>query len=435
MKIEEKHIAEIKLKFSKIESKKDLLNLLNDARKFIYGEDCELFKINQLTFYADPSKCPKRYETFMVKKKSGGERQINSPIKGLKSILRVLNFVLQSCFEPHKSANGFVLNKSIVTNAKQHLGKNYVYNIDLKDFFHSFDRKKVKGALMQEPFNLKSEKEPLAFLIASLCTHPLEIEGEIKIVLPQGSPTSPTLTNLLCIRLDRRLKGLSKKVEASYSRYADDITFSSSKNVFKNESFQKELKRIIEEDQLLVINPKKTRLQTPKHRQEVTGLTVNIKPNVTNRYIKQIRMWIYYWEKYGYLRAQQLFTSDYRKDKGHIMKGQPNLVNVLSGKLDFLKMVKGEYDSTYVKLNKRFDKMNNSNNAITALIDLWENKGIEVAMNKFYLKSNNTLEIDTYSSSIEEKLNQTYKFSEFKKMIDLEMKNSGDDYLDKTKLL
>ena len=390
MKIEETHIAEIKLKFSNIETKEDLLNLLNDSRKLIYGDDCDLFKINQLTFYADPSKCPKRYVTFVVKKKSGGERQINAPVKGLKSILRVLNFVLQCCFEPHKAANGFVLNRSIVTNAKLHLSKNYVYNIDLKDFFHSFDRKRVKGSLMQDPFNLKGEKEPIAFLIASLCTHPLEIESEKRIVLPQGSPTSPTLTNLLCIRLDRRLNGLAKKVGASYSRYADDITFSSSKNVFKYETFQKELKRIIEEDQQLVINQKKTRLQTNKHRQEVTGLTVNENPNVSSRYVKQIRMWIYYWEKYGYLRAQNLFTNDYRKDKGHIMKGQPNLVNVLSGKLDFLKMVKGEHDSTYIKLKGRFDVLyeiqsiqSANSNPLDKVLNILIYKGLDIAMDEY----------------------------------------------------
>lgn len=358
MKIEETHITEIKSRFSNIETKEDLLNLLNYARTVLYGEDCEFFKMNQLTYYADPSKCSNRYEKFIIKKKSGGERQINSPVKGLKAILKALNFVLQCCFDPHKSANGFVLNKSIVTNASKHLGKNYVYNIDLKDFFHSFDRKRVKVALMQAPFHFKGEKEPLAFLIASLCTHPLEIDGKIKNVLPQGSPTSPTLTNILCIRLDRRLNGLAKNVGATYTRYADDITFSSNQNLFKEPSFQKELKRIVEIDQLLVINPKKTRLQTPKHRQEVTGLTVNTKPNVPTRYIKQIRMWIYYWEKYGYFRAQQLFTNDYKQDKGHIMKGRPNLVNVLGGKLDFLKMVKGENDSTYLKLMERFEILN-----------------------------------------------------------------------------
>jgi RNA-directed DNA polymerase len=358
MKVEETHITEIKSRFSNIETKEDLLNLLNYARTVLYGEDCQFFKMNQLTYYADPSKCSNRYEKFIIKKKSGGERQINSPVKGLKSILKALNFVLQCCFEPHKSANGFVLNKSIVTNASKHLGKNYVYNIDLKDFFHSFDRKRVKVALMQAPFHFKGKKEPLAFLIASLCTHPLDIDGKLKNVLPQGSPTSPALTNLLCNRLDRRLNGLAKKLGASYTRYADDITFSSNQNLFKEATFQSELKRIIETDQLLLINPKKTRLQMPKHRQEVTGLTVNTKPNVPTRYIKQIRMWIYYWEKYGYFRAQQLFTNDYRKDKGHIIKGQPNLVNVLSGKLDFLKMVKGEKDTTYLNLMKRFEILN-----------------------------------------------------------------------------
>ena len=380
MKIEETHITEIKLKFSKIENKEDLLNLLNDVRKIIYGDDCELFKINQLTFYADPTKSLKRYETFIIQKKSGGERQINAPVKGLKSILRMLNFVLQCCYEPHKAAHGFVLNKSIVSNAKLHLGKNYVYNIDLKDFFHSFDRKRVKVALMQEPFNLKADKEPLAFLIASLCTHPLEIEGTTKIVLPQGSPTSPTLTNILCFRLDRLLNGLAKKVGATYSRYADDITFSSSKNTFKTESFQKELKRIIEEDQLLLINPKKTRLQKQMHRQEVTGLTVNEKVNVQKRYIKQIRMWIYYWEKYGYLRAAQLFLNDYRKDKGHILQGKPNLVNVLSGKLDFLKMVKGVEDGTYIKLIQRFDNLSGYTSQLNSVLDIWEKEGVEKAM-------------------------------------------------------
>jgi hypothetical protein len=320
-----------------------------------------------------------------VKKKSGGERQINSPIKGLKSILRIMNVIIQCCSEPHKSANGFVLNKSIVTNARLHTGKHYVYNIDLKDFFHSFDRNRVKMIFLKEPFSLNDEKEPLAFFIASLCTHPLLLEdGSTKTVLPQGSPTSPTLTNLLCIYLDRRLNGLAKKFGADYSRYADDITFSSHHNIFVKEDFQKELKRLIEDDQSLRINSKKTRLQKTGFRKEVTGLTVNEKVNVQKRYVKQIRMWIYYWEKYGYLRAQQLFSVDYIKDKGNIFIGQPNLVNVLSGKLDFLKMVKGESDSTYQKLIKRFITLSSNQSKNHKAIEIWEKSGIEKAMMFYY---------------------------------------------------
>jgi len=394
MQIEEVHIRKIKQKFFEVNNKFDLLELFNYANQFIYSDKSKPFTIHQLNYYADPSKSSKRYETFIVKKKSGGERQINAPIKGLKALLKSLNVIIQSITEPHRLAFGFVLNKSIVDNAKIHLNKNYVYNIDLKDFFHSFDRKKVKTVFLQEPFNLKDDKEPLAFLLASLCTHPLLIDDKTKIVLPQGSPTSPTLTNIICIRLDRRLNGLAKKMRIKYSRYADDITFSSDRNVFKDAEFQKELKRIIEEDQNLVINPKKTRLQNTLHRQEVTGLTVNEKVNVKKRYVKQIRMWIYYWERYGYLRAQHLFANDYLKDKGHILKGNPNLVNVLGGKLDFLKMVKGEHDSTYASLKKRYEHLSGNEikekeNSLDNILNLFKSKGLNFAMNEYRKLKNN----------------------------------------------
>jgi len=184
--------------------------------------------------------------------------------------------------------------------------------------------------------------------------------------------------------LDRRLNGLAKKYGSDYSRYADDITFSSHHNIYVREDFQKELKRIIEEDQSLTINSKKTRLQKTGFRKEVTGLTVNEKVNVQKRYVKQIRMWIYYWEKYGYLRAQQLFSVDYKKDKGHIAIGRPNLVNVLSGKLDFLRMVKGEGDSTYQKLIQRFITLSSNQSKYHKTIEIWEKEGIEKAMMFYY---------------------------------------------------
>ena len=218
-----------------------------------------------------------------------------------------------------------------------HVGNHYVYNLDLKDFFHSFDRNRVKMGFIYEPFNLNGEREPLAFLLASLCTHPFEVNGEIKNVLPQGSPTSPTITNILCKKLDRRLTGLANRFGAKYTRYADDITFSSPHNIYNDEDFKKELERIISEDNLLKINGKqkeigpqlkinsdKTRLQKSAYRQEVTGLILNDKVNVRQRYVKQIRMWLYYWEKYGYEKAQQIFTRDYITDKGHVDYGKIN---------------------------------------------------------------------------------------------------------------
>lgn len=397
MKIEQQHIDQIRQKFASMQRKKELIALLNEAKNFLYAKECKPFELKSLTYYANPDFCKKRYVKFSVKKKSGGERTINAPVGGLKSILRSLNFVLQCVYEPHNAATGFVLNKSIVDNAKVHVGNHHVYNLDLKDFFHSFDRNRVKMGFIYEPFNLKGEREPLAFLLASLCTHPFEVNGEIKNVLPQGSPTSPTITNILCKKLDRRLTGLAKRFGAKYTRYADDITFSSPHNIYKDEDFQSELKRIISEYNLIKTNGKKinigpqlqfnsdkTRLQKSAHRQEVTGLIVNEKVNVRKRYIKQLRMWLYYWEKYGYDKAQQIFTKDYIADKGHVKKGKPNLVNVLDGKLEFLKMVKGIEDGTYKRLKGRFNFLVGYTDPINQILNIWETDGIDEAMNIYY---------------------------------------------------
>lgn len=404
MKIEQQHIDQIRNKFASMQSKKDLLTLLNEAKNLLYDKECKPFDLKSLTYYTNPKLCKNRYATFSIKKKSGGERIINAPTSGLKSILRSLNLVLQCLYEPHKAATGFVLNKSIVDNAREHTGNHYVYNLDLQDFFHSFDRNRVKMGFMSKPFNLKGKQEPLAFLLASLCTHPFEVHGEMRNVLPQGSPTSPTITNILCQKLDRRLTGLANRFGVKYTRYADDITFSSLHNIYSNEDFCQELERIISEDNLiktktrdieiglpLQINSKKIRLQKSTCRQEVTGLIVNEKVNVRRQYIKQIRMWLYYWEKYGYKKAVQIFIKDYIADKGHVKKETPTLVNVLDGKIEFLKMVKGENDTTYSTLKKRFDKLNGTMSEFRHLLEIWETEGIEKAM-EVYNQKNTTNE-------------------------------------------
>ena len=368
MKIDKKHIELIRKQFANLKSKEDLVSLLNTAQKIIYGKKSKPIQLKTLIYYTNLIKCKNRYNTFSIKKKSGGQRIIHSPIKELKSILRYLNLILQSIYEPHRAATGFVLNKSVVDNAKKHVGHYYVFNIDIKNFFYSFDRNRVKQVFMREPFNLSSGKEPIAFMLASLCTHPIEIDNKIKIVLPQGSPTSPTITNIICKRLDKRLTGLAKRFGAVYTRYADDITFSSFHNIFKKEdnpklsekgcydSFIDELYRLIKEEGL-EINTDKTRLQNSNYSQEVTGLKVNDKINVRRRYVKQIRMWLYYWEKYGFEKAEKIFKRDYNADKGHLKKNNAQLINVIKGKIEFLKMVKGIEDSTYKKIKERFDML------------------------------------------------------------------------------
>ena len=134
MKIEKEHINYIQVAFGEMASRGDFLELLNYAKPLIYGKDYSPFKIKQITFYANPKSTNKAYKSFQIKKKSGAARTIYAPENGLKAIQKTLALILQCVFQPHEASKGFVMGKSIVDNAKEHTGKNYVYNIDLKDF-------------------------------------------------------------------------------------------------------------------------------------------------------------------------------------------------------------------------------------------------------------------------------------------------------------
>ena len=185
------------------------------------------------------------------------------------------------------------------------------------------------------------------------------LDKHFMYVLPQGAPTSPIITNTICDTLDRRLAGLAKRFGLRYTRYADDITFSSMHYVYSgNGEFINELARIIN-TQGFVINEAKTRLQKRGSCQEVTGILVSDKLNVTKKYVREIRSLLYIWDKYGYSAAMSRFFPKYKAEKGHIKKGNPELTNVLDGKLMYLKMVKGDTDSVYVKLYTKFQELVN----------------------------------------------------------------------------
>jgi hypothetical protein len=366
--------------------------------------------LKQLTWYANPRLSGKRYTEFKINKKSGTQRSIHSPVKGLKAIQRTLAYILHCIYEPNKAAMGFVRDRSIVVNAQLHAGSNYVYNIDLKDFFPSIDQARVWKTLQLKPFNLNKEfnikatsgdekqdssRLDIANIIASLCCTEMEVERKNETgdwekvkrnVLRQGAPTSPVLTNIVCQKLDYLLSAVAKRFGLNYSRYADDITFSSMHNVYQSGSkFLKELHRIIIE-QNFHIKESKTRLQKDGYRKEVTGLLVNEKVNVKQRYIKQLRLWLHYWEKFGYERANSFFLKQYMVDKGNIISSKPEMINIISGKINYLKMVKGENNDLYLKIKERFDMLNVKTDTLSLILDIWEDEGIEIAMNHFYKK-------------------------------------------------
>lgn len=337
-----------------LKTKMDLLNLLNQLKREDLGKDCHRFTLNQLNFYCNPNHQPaRRYRTFTIPKKSGGVRTISSPRGSLKSMLTYLNVIFQAMYEPTDAAMGFVPGRSIADNASMHTGRNYVFNTDLKDFFPSIRQPRIWKMLQLKPFSMNKE---IASAVAGLCCMQ-DSNGDG--VLPQGSPCSPILTNIVCRNLDRRLMGVAKRFNLKYTRYADDITFSSDYNVFQDGSdFMTEFHRIVDE-QNFVINDKKTRLQKNGQRQEVTGLVVNQKVNIVKEYSRDLRSLLYIWKQYGKEQAYAKFCIRYKASKGYNpkKKSMPSMPTVITGKLLYMKMVMGENSTVYISLRDKFLKL------------------------------------------------------------------------------
>lgn len=336
-----------------LNGKKDLLKLINVALEGLYGEKAVTVTMGQLNRAAYSKLNRERYSTFKIPKKKKGEfRIIDAPEPTLKYIQQGLNLALQTIYTPHSAAMGFVPRRSVVTGARMHLGQRLVYNIDLKDFFHTITSGRLFKRLTAKPFCLDGG---VASLVTDLCCY---TGSDGRSVLPMGAPTSPTVTNIICERMDTKLTALAKAYGLKYTRYADDVTFSGMVNVFGEDSrFIKSMRNIIEREEGFAINPDKTRLCHRGMRQEVTGVTVNEKENVPRRYVGQLRTMLHNWEMDGHDRAQAVFERHYVPKFTRPSSGLPpihHIENVIAGKLLYLKMVKGETDTTYKALNRRF---------------------------------------------------------------------------------
>lgn len=222
------------------------------------------------------------YRRFTIPKKNGAERPIWAPLPKLKA---AQHWILRNIVERlpvHGSAHGFLPGHSIVTNACIHTDSRTILRLDLKDFFPTVTWRRVKGI-----FRKAGYREQIATLLAAICTEaPREVvsfEGKTYYValgprcLPQGAPTSPTLSNVACMRLDRRLTGLAKKLGWRYSRYADDLTFSLPQECQDKPKLGLligSVNRIVAAEGFTV-NQKKTHIARKGSAQKVTGLNVN----------------------------------------------------------------------------------------------------------------------------------------------------------------
>ncbi len=261
------------------------------------------FKRQAITYLLFKQTDAERYFEFEISKQSGGKRTIAAPNERLKRLQSNLAHLLEHCLMELEETgvrktpfvHGFIKGKSIVTNAKIHRNKRWVLNLDLHDFFGTVNFGRVRGTLIKDTsFQLHPT---IATLIAQIACR--------NNALPQGAPSSPILANMVTRPLDLRLVDIANHYGLRYSRYADDITFSTRIRDFPlalvdNSSSEgchvwvlgNKLEKAITKAGFTV-NPKKTRLQYLESRQEVTGLVVNRRVNVTREYRKKVRAMVH----------------------------------------------------------------------------------------------------------------------------------------------
>ncbi|MGM0861950.1 MAG: retron Ec67 family RNA-directed DNA polymerase/endonuclease [Bacillota bacterium] len=290
------------MKFNDIETRNDLADFLKIPKS----------QLSYLLYFKDVNNS---YTSFDISKKNGGIRKIKAPTDELKEIQRKLAEALYKHREKKQNKNNishaFKKDKSIITNAKIHRNKRFVLNIDLENYFESFHFGRVRGFFANNKNFLLPMK--VATVIAQISCY----DGK----LPQGAPTSPIISNLISEILDRRIMKIAKKYKLYYTRYADDLTFSTNDKNFLNlqTEFYEEISEEITNSGFK-INDKKNRLQFRDSRQVVTGLIVNKKINVNRIYYKETRA-----------MAHQLYTHGKFE-----INGEPATLNQLEGRFSFI---------------------------------------------------------------------------------------------------
>lgn len=337
---------ELEREFYRIKTPRDIAQLLE-------------VPYSRLVYYIYKLPEEHRYKIFEVPKRLSGFRKISSPKRGLLIIQKKLSQVLYAVYRPRPSVHGFTVQKSILTNARAHTRKNFVLNLDLENFFGSINFGRVRGLFISAPYNID---EKAATVLAQICCHQNQ--------LPQGAPTSPVVSNMICSKMDRELQVFSEKYGLFYTRYADDLTFSTTRKVlpsgvvaafdpgFSNIVVGNELRSIIESNGFK-INISKARLSYKTQRQKVTGLIVNKKVNINRKYIRNIYGALHAWEVYGLDQAVDFYSKKYSKKSTLPGKEEPDFLASLYGKIEFVGSVRGKNDLVYQKLLQKFILLRN----------------------------------------------------------------------------
>lgn len=286
-------------------------------------------ELRWLCFHAEaPQKT--HYVYFEIAKRSGGTRLLAAPHRRLAAAQRwVLDHVLARLeVTPH--AHGFVPGRSTISNARLHVGRDIVVNLDLAEFFPTIAFPRVRGL-----FESIGYSPAVATLLALLCTESPRsavIHDGVTFwvaagdrALPQGACTSPAISNLVTRKLDRRLAGATRKLGWTYTRYADDLTFSAGAPAAGSLALLLARVRHIVRDEGFMVNERKGRIQRRSQRQSVTGIVVNDKPGVPREELRRLRAILH--------RARTTGLAAQNRDQ------HPDFVAYLRGKIAYIAMI------------------------------------------------------------------------------------------------
>lgn len=301
----------------------------------------------QLTWWVVGLAEGKRYRRFAIQRRGGGERVIHAPIKPLKDVQRRLADKLTEWYRTPSRVHGFVPDRSPLTNAQVHRGREWVLRVDLTDFFPSIHFGRVRGLFMSWPFEFG---EPAATLLAQICCFDRS--------LPQGAPTSPIVSNYICHSLDRDLADLASSARCSVTRYADDLCFSTNQAYFPHHlayihqgvTVAGEAVEEVVQSNDFQVNSAKTRLMRRTQRQRVTGLVVNESVNVSRDYARDLRSLLYIWQRYGETDAIEAWRRKGGSRNWPPGKPAPRFAQVVRGRVQHVGSIKGWTNPTYLKL-------------------------------------------------------------------------------------
>jgi len=292
-------------------------------------------KLRWLAFHTDVA-TRTHYVQFTVPKKSGGERILSAPHKSLAEAQRWIYHEIVARLPVEPAAQGFVVGRSVLSNAQAHCQRAVVVNLDLEAFFPSIGFPRVRRVFQRVGYS-PAVSTILALLTTESPRKTVIHEGSAYHVatgplgLPQGACTSPGLSNQVAIRLDRRLTGLARKLDLSYTRYADDLTFSGDDSLDGRVGYLMARVRHIAEEEGFAVNESKTRVLRRHTAQKVTGLVVNDRPGVPRAEVRRLRAILH--------RARTEGLASQNRE------GRPDFLAWLQGKIAYVAMARPEVGS------------------------------------------------------------------------------------------